>query len=247
LVPTDAIYHSLVFLHERLPLIIAFLVTASAIATIVKLTRVRGRIRTLLEFSSSLPSRIQAIALREAQTLSMPMPRIVYLDVPQTMCFATIGGPLIILSRGFVERLSDDDLTLVLRHEMTHVQHRDPLRGVLVHLAFGALLVPGFEAIERTLYIKRESHADVVAAQYSPERYNSLLSRLSRASTEDSSICRGVAFDGRAPLAAGDSGRRPLSWTRFIPSATAAALIVGVVLSHAFFDNHLNYLLTHHC
>lgn len=247
LLPTDTIYHSLVFLHERLPVIIAVLVIASAIVTLVKLARVRSRIRTLLGLTSQVPARIQAISWREAQTMRMPLPKIVYLDVPEPLCFATIGGPLVMLSRGLLELLPDDELTLVLRHEMTHVRHRDPLRGVLVHLACGALLVPGFEAIERALYLKRESRADAVAAQYSPEKYYSLLARLSQASPQEASMCRGVAFDGSAKLRIADSARRPVNWTRFIPSGAAAVLIVGVAASHAFFDYHLNYLLAHHC
>ena len=247
LLPTDAIYHSLVFLHEQLPLIIAAFVTASAIATLIKLARVRGRIQSLLALASPLPGRIQVIAWREAQMLRMRLPQIVYLDVPEPLCFASIGGPLVFLSRGFVEALSDDDLTLILRHEMTHVRHRDPLRGVLVHLAFGALLVPGFEAIERALYLMRESHADAVAAQYGPEKYDSLLARLSSASKQEASICRGVTFDSSALLRTGDAARGPVAWMRLLPAGAAAALIVGVFTSHAFFDDHLNYLLTHHC
>lgn len=247
LLPTDATYHSLLFLHERLPYIIALLVIGSTIVTLVKLARVRRRIRTLRGLASPLPGCIQTIAWREAQMLRMSQPQVVYLDISEPLCFATIGGPLIILSRGFVEPLSDDDLTLVLRHEMAHVLHRDPLRGVLVHLACGALLVPGFEAVQRALYLKRESHADTVAAWYGLEKYNSLLGRLSKSSTQRASICRGVAFDGSALLRTGASARRHVTWTRFIPTGAAAALIVGVAANQALFDNHLTYLLTHHC
>jgi Zn-dependent protease with chaperone function len=246
LVPTDAIYHSLVFLHERLPLIIGILVVASVTVTLTKLARVRSRIQTLLALASPSPERIKAIAGREAPMLRMPLPRIIYLDVAESLCFATIGGPLIILSRGFVEPLSDDDLTLVLRHELAHIRHRDPLRGIIVHLVCAALLVPGFEAIERALYLKRESQADHVGSKLSPEKYYSLLVRLSQVSSQDASICRGVSY-GLASQRNGDSARSPISWTRFVPSGAAAALIVGVAASHAFFDEHLNYLLTHHC
>lgn len=246
LLPTDAIYHSLVFLHEGLPLIIGILVAVSVIVTLVKLAHVRSRIRTLLALGSPAPERLKEIAARDARMLGMSAPRIVYLDVSEPLCFATIGGPLVILSRGFVEPLSEDDLSLVLRHELAHVRHRDPLRGIIVHLACGALLVPGFEAIERALYLRREARADRVAAQLSPERYDSLLVRLSRTSPPDFSICRGVAF-ASASLRIAEPARRPVSWTRFIPSGAAAALIVGVAASHAFFDEHLNYLLAHHC
>jgi Zn-dependent protease with chaperone function len=244
--PTDALYHTLVFLHERLPLIVAILVASSGAVTIVKLARVRIRIKSLVALASPSPERLTSIALREVQVLEMSPPTIVYLDVAEPLCFATIGGPLVILSRGFVEPLSDDELTLVLRHELAHARNRDPLRGIAVHLACGALLVPGFEAIERTLYLRRESRADQIAAQLNPDRYGSLLVRLARTSSHDTSICRGAAI-GFASLRSGDRARCPVNWTQFIPSGVAAALIAGVGASHAFFDKHLTYLLSHHC
>lgn len=246
LVPTDAVYHSLVFLHERLPLIIGILAAASVTATLIKLTRARIRIRTLLALASSPPERLRSIASREARMLRMSAPRILYLDVAEPLCFSTIGGPLAILSRGFTASLSDDDLTLVLRHELAHIRHRDPLRGALVHLACGALLVPGFEAVERALYLRRESRADDVASECGAEKYHSLLIRLSGAASHETAICREVAFGSPSPPREG-SVRKSVSWTRFIPSGAAAALIIGVAASHAFFDDHLNYLLAHHC
>ena len=246
LLPTDAIYHSLVFLHERLPVIIAILVAVSVIVTLVKLARARSRIQTLLALATPAPEQLKAILWREAQMLRMSMPRVAYLDVAEPLCCATIGGPLVIVSRGFVEPLSEDDLSLVLRHELVHVHRQDPLRGIVVHLACGALLVPGFEAIERALYLRRENQADRVAARLNPERYYSLLDRLSRTSSSDASICRGAAIASASPRSA-EPARQLVSWTRFIPSGAAAALIVGVAASHAFFDEHLNYLLAHHC
>ena len=246
LLPVDVVYHSLIFLHERLPLIFTVLAVASVVATIVRLMQARDRLRALLALASPLPERLKAIARHEAEVMRISSPRLVYLDVAEPECFATIGGPLIILSRGFIDQLSDDDLTLVMRHELAHVRHRHPLRGILVRLACAALLVPGFKAIERALYLRRESQADRVAAGLSSDKYDLLMVRLGRASSPDSPLCHGFTL-GFASAQSAESARRLPNWTRFIPSGAAAALIISVAASHAFFDEHLTFLLTHHC
>ncbi|MBI5041380.1 MAG: M48 family metallopeptidase [Gammaproteobacteria bacterium] len=67
-----------------------------------------------------------------------------YVDDADTVnAFATLGGNVIVF-RGLLEQMpSENALAMVMAHEITHVQHRDPIvslgRGVVVGLALAAI------------------------------------------------------------------------------------------------------------
>ena len=174
---------------------------------------------------------------RASAALSVAAPRVLYVDLT-TPIATTVFGRTIVLSRGFIEALDDADLDLVVRHEVAHVRHGDATTGVLWHLAFAALLVPGFEPLERRLHAGRERAANLTAAQGNEERYIALIGRMSRGAD--------LCADARLGLEA--AARRPEDrWLVWVAPLAVSCLAVALPLSHAAFRHDLPYLLSHHC
>lgn len=105
-------------------------------------------------------------------------------DDVRTAAVLGLGRPLIAVSPGTLDQLTDDELDGILVHEYGHVQRRDDL-GVLLQRAVHALfgLHPAVWWLDRALTFEREVACDdLVLAQdlSSPQRYARSLVRLVR-------------------------------------------------------------------
>jgi len=239
--PMDPLYHAIVWLHARLPWLIALVFLFSVVAVVVKLTRVRSHFKTLLALGVELPPDLQTLFSREAAEMAMPVPRVAYLDVPLRVCCTVVGGPAVLISRGFVAPLSIQECRLAVRHELLHVRKGDPQRGLLWHLALAALPLPNVDTFERWLYEGRERRTNEQAAETDPETYKLLLTR-GREDTHERaeavSLCSQPAVAGLLEQSRAAT---------FLAPAAGVALIVALLGSHAVFSHDLPYLLAHHC
>ncbi len=239
--PTHFLLHATMALHERLPAIIAAAAAVSLAVIAWKLGRVNANLRTLRALAGPLPNALHAAVASQAASLDMREPPVIYLDVATPICYTIVPGPSILLSRGFVEQLAQGDLDHVVRHELVHVRRRDPQRGLLWHLLFSALLVPGFGDLERWLYDRRERHTNELAGTLDRDRYASLSLRVREAeSVFECSLGRSYA----GALAPRRKECKPLV---FLRPALATALFAALLVSHAVFMNALPFLERHHC
>ncbi len=233
----DPLYHTTLWVHERLGWFVALLAVISAAVVVAKILVARSRFARLQLLAEPLPIRLQRAIERASAELGIAVPAVLYLDVTAPIA-TTVFSRTILFSRGFIEPLDDGELELVARHEIAHVRRRDATAGVLWHLAFAALLIPGFEPLERRLHARRERAANVTAATGRQERYLSLVSRMSRGAD--------VCAEARLGLEA--ATRRPQDrWLMWFAPLTVVALAVALPLSHAAFRHDLPYLLSHHC
>ena len=233
----DPLYHTTLWIHERLGWFVAALAVVSAAVVIAKILVARIRFARLKQLAEPIPARLHTAIGRAAEELGVAVPTVLYLDVAAPIA-STVFGRTILFSRGFTEPLDDADLGLVARHEIAHVQRHDATAGVLWHLAFAALLIPGFEPLERRLHGERERAANFTAAHGREERYLSLVSRTSQ----------GVQLCADARLGLEAAARRPEDrWLVWFAPIGVVALAVALPLSHAAFRHDLPYLLSHHC
>ena len=233
----DPLYHATLWIHERLGWFVGALALLSGCVVLAKVVVARRRFGRLRSVAEPLPARVQDAVGRATRALGTVTPTVLYVDLSAPIA-TTVFGRTIIISRGFIEPLDDDDLELVVRHEVAHVRRGDATTGVLWHLAFAALLIPGFEPLERRLHARRERAANLAAAQGAEERYLSLVARMARGAD----LCAGARLGLEA------AARRPqdrgLVW---VAPLAVACLVVALPVSHAAFRHELPYLLSHHC
>lgn len=83
--------------------------------------------------SAEMEAYLNALAARLATAEGLPedmVVRIHYRDDDTVNAFATLGGN-IFMFRGLLEKLPHENaLAMVLGHEIAHIKHRDPIRGV---------------------------------------------------------------------------------------------------------------------
>jgi Zn-dependent protease with chaperone function len=232
---TDPIYHTILALHERLPLLVGLATIAAIVSVSARITAAHARISEVLAFAVPTPEAIVGIFAEEAWRLRLSMPLLAYLAVDQRLCFALAGRqPRVVLSRGFLSGLSSEDIRLVARHELLHIRFHDPLRRLAWRVVFAALLFPAFDELERWLTARREQRVNLLAGGEDPDRYASLLVRCAH---RESGLC---SDDDRPARRKNTSG------------LVAAPLLVGSLLfglfaSHAAFMKELGYLTRHHC
>jgi Zn-dependent protease with chaperone function len=233
----DPLYHTTLWIHERLGWFVAALALISLAVVVANVVVARNRFADLKQLAEPIPARLQAAIERASAELGIAVPTVLYLDVG-TPIATTVFGRTILFSRGFTEPLDDAELELVARHEIAHVRRHDATAGMLWHLAFAALLIPGFEPLERRLHARRERAANATAASGREERYLSLVIRVSRGAQ--------LCADARLGLEA--AARRPEDrWLMWFAPLAVIALAVALPLSHAAFRHDLPYLLSHHC
>ena len=223
-------------MHERLGWFVAALALVSATLVGAKIVIARARLGRLLEVSQPLSERLREAFENASRDLGMPIPTVAYLDLSAPIA-STIFGPIVLISRGFVELLDRQELELVARHELIHAGHRDDRAGVWWHLAFMALLIPGFAGLESRLHERREHRTNVLAAAGRESPYLALMGRL----TGTGHLC----IDATLGLEARKrTGRSLTDW--FAP-AMVIVLAVALLASHRSFEHNLLYLETHHC
>ena len=233
----DPIYHATLWVHERLGWFVGALAVFSAGVVLTKVVVARLRFARLRDVAESVPARVQAALERASAILGTVPPTILYVDLTAPIA-TTVFGRTIILSRGFIEPLDDTDLELIVRHEVAHVRRGDATAGVLWHLGFAALLIPGFEPLERRLHAHRERCANLTAAKGSEERYLSLVAR----------VAHGADLCADARLGLEVAARRPEDrWLVWVAPLAVACLVVALPLSHVVFRHDLPYLISHHC
>lgn len=77
---------------------------------------------------------LYAIVTQLAQRAQMPVPKVYLIDTEVPNAFATGRDPQhasIAVTSGLLSRMSQDELTAVLAHELSHVKHRDTLISVI--------------------------------------------------------------------------------------------------------------------
>ena len=230
----DPVYHGLLWLHEHLLILVVTFGAVSAATAILRFARISEQLRALEMLSSETPT---AVARAFARVTYQRRPAaVVYVDVPAVFCFAVFGRRVMI-SRGFTELLDDDELRLVAEHEVLHAERGDPLRALLWHLFFAALVVPGFDRLEAILYARRERAVDLRARSLDPPGYDALIERF------DTTMC------GRAPVAAfRTSGLQAVQVVQaLVPAAAPLAFLAMLLTSQILFTSNLSYLLAHHC
>jgi len=227
------------FLHPLMPALLGLASIASIASVVVRIARVRKNMKTLHALASVAPERLVTALRAESIATKTPEPRLIFLDVETPLCYTVVPGTTVLVSRGFVDGLDDRELAIVVRHELAHVARRDPLRGLLWHLAFAALLVPGFDGIERLLYDRRERQATAIAGSLNPSRFDELAQRV-----RDSEL----AFE--RSLGAGYAGAfRPRAVRRppLVRPGLGAAVLIALLASHWFFSATVPVLERHHC
>jgi Zn-dependent protease with chaperone function len=233
----DPLYHATLWIHERLGWFVGAVAVLSAAVVLTKIVVARLRFARLKDVAEAMPPRVQEAVERASAELEVAVPSVLYVDLAAPIA-TTVLGRTIVLSRGFIELLDDAELELVVRHELAHVRHGDAAAGVLWHLAFAALLIPGFEPLERRLHAQRERSANVTAATGREEQYLSLVARIS----SGADVC------ADADLGLEAAARRPEDrWLVWVAPLAVACLAIALPLSHAAFRHDLPYLLSHHC
>jgi Zn-dependent protease with chaperone function len=232
---TDPVYHGILALHERLPLLIGFAIVAAIVSVTAHIAAARARIAEVLAFAVPTPEDITGVFADEAQRLHLRVPPIAYLAVDQRFCFALAGRqPTIVLSRGFLAGLPPQDIRLIARHELLHVRFHDPLRRLVWHLAFAAFLFPAFDELERWLAMRREQRVNLLAGEEEPERYARLLTHCAR---HEHALCS----DDGEPV------QRESAFRLIAAPLIVGSLLLGLFASHAAFVQQLEYLTQHHC
>lgn len=232
----DPLYHGTMWVHERLGWFVATLALVSAAVVAAKVVVARTRLRRLLYVAQPLPETLRDAFRKASGDLGIPMPTVAYLDLGVPLA-STIYGPTVLLSRGFIELLNEQEIELVARHELIHAGHRDDRSGVLWHLAFIALLIPGFNGLESRLQERRERRSNVLAAAGREDEYLRLIARL----TGSARLCVDPALGLEARRRAGRS------FTDWLAPSMAVALAVALLASHRAFERNLPYLESHHC
>ncbi len=244
----DPLYHSLLWLHERLVPILVVLAIISIAGAAYRFVRVQESIRLLLSLAVEPPDELNDIFGSEMRAHHSDA-ELLYIDVNSKFCFTIFHGPSIIVSHGFVEGLSREELSMVAKHEVLHVLRRDPWRSIAWHLFFAGLVLPGFDPLETFLHLRREHVVDgtVVRESASPEAYKQLLLRCSRRRDRaHGAICTsGIAINAQSR----DLEQMSLVYLleRSFPALVSVTTIGLVLFSHELFMTSLPYLQAHHC
>ena len=233
--PTDDAYHGLVALHRVLPQLVLAAALLSIATVLVRVWLVRDRLNMLSALSSHPPEPLVDAFVIEAGRLGVVVPHLVYVSAAAPLCFTGFGfrRSEVFISRGFIRDLDAMELRLVAHHEIVHVRKRHAAWNFFWHVVFSALVLPGFDGIERALRLRREAQANVSAAEVAPAVYERLLLRRAR---ERQTLC----FEGQ-------SERRPNGFSLLAAPAAVVLFFIALSVSHADFMHDLPYLVTHHC
>jgi beta-lactamase regulating signal transducer with metallopeptidase domain len=103
----------------------------------------------------------RALRALEQTGLRRPDLDVIVVDTSHPVCFAAgLLSPRVLLSRGLLDSLGDDDRAIVLAHERAHVRRRDALVASIVH-ACATAHVPGVRRwLVRELAIAAEQACD---------------------------------------------------------------------------------------
>ena len=137
-------------------LLVGVIVTLAFLAigrATLKAYRNAVQVRRLIDVSRSPDSAIETIACRCGVKVRV-------LSYQEPFCaLAGIWNPVVLISRGTLERLDDEELEAALRHERAHAIRFDLLLGAVLSFCADLLPLPASDLIE-TYAMARESAAD---------------------------------------------------------------------------------------
>lgn len=232
----DPTYHALLWMHENMGYLFAGLAAFSAAVAFARFLRIQGQLGALDTLRSETPASVRDAFGHAAARIGVRAFDLLYIDVPMVFCFSVFGGRVAI-SRGFAELLSTPELQLVAAHELRHLRAADPLKALIWHLVFAALIVPGLEPLEEALYQRRERHADLSVSRADQPLYQALLGRFRTAmcASTPSAAFRSLNLQQKSAFRA------------FAPTALPLALLLLLVTTHVILVQNLPYLQSHHC
>jgi Zn-dependent protease with chaperone function len=154
---------------------------------------------------SGAPSMSAAVRLDvedAARRLRVAPPPVVVLETrAPVLHVAGVRRPRLIVSRGTLERLDDDERRAAVAHEVAHVARRDPVFGWFLMLCRAlAIFNPVVQLVVRTVVRELEWRADdlAVVATGDTRALASGLGKLFSATETDDGDTRGVLARGRA-------------------------------------------------
>jgi hypothetical protein len=103
------------------------------------------------------------------------------------------------LTVGAMERLSQEEMSIVVSHELAHARNRDPLRGLLLQMCESWL--PGARWIRRRWEIRREVECDgaSIRSGFKPKQVAHTILKLQEALTPFGSQDPVLSYSGREP------------------------------------------------
>ena len=118
--------------------------------------------------SRVLSRRVSALATTAPEALAQAAQqtrlagRVVLVDAADSFSFVYgVMTPRVAVSRGLLERTTDDELRAVLEHERYHVRNIDPFKAALVRVLSQALFIlPALESLRARYVTGRELAAD---------------------------------------------------------------------------------------
>lgn len=197
-----------------------------------QVARTRSLLRTLVNESRPLPSRLRVEAARLGLT-----GHLVYIADPLPVAFCCgFWQPRIVLSTGLVRALRAAELRAVLLHEAHHLRRRDPLRLLATRaLARLAFFLPVALDLRRRWEVASELAADEVVLRHEPvpSLAGALLKSAGATRLRPFLVATG-AFDATSARIARLSGSQPrlpgISQRRLVVSLlVAAAILIGAV------------------
>jgi heat shock protein HtpX len=94
------------------------------------------------EVDGQAAPRLVQVVRQLSQAAALPMPKVCIVDNPQPNAFATGRDPehaAVCVTTGLLDRVSDEELSGVLAHELGHVRNRDTLTMTITATIAGAL------------------------------------------------------------------------------------------------------------
>lgn len=215
----------------------ACLLPAAVLVTLIGIS-VGGGLRALarqISASRRLARRVRAHTLSESPQLRAAAQavgldgRVTIVDSSERFSFVhALVAPRIVISRGFLESLTADELRAALEHERYHVRHMDPLRALLGKALVEAFfLLPSLEVLRLRYEAGRELAADRRAERVCGRR--PLLGALLKAVEEpgrEPVVSASLADPGflDARITRLETGRAPAPASAAVPGLLVSAL-----------------------
>jgi Zn-dependent protease with chaperone function len=152
-------------------MVFVVLVLAGVALLLVDVVRIVARLRTPISRIPPVPAPAAAALADEVDALARALgarpPAVVTVDTPEPMLFVRgLGRPVLVVSRGALDRLDARERHAVLAHEIVHVARRDTLTGwVLLACRVALAFNPAVQVVARVAARELECRADEIAAR----------------------------------------------------------------------------------